>query len=239
MNTMINTYSQPIGAAMPEWTARPRPQRICLEGRHCRLEPLDPARHAADLYAAHSQAADGRDWTYMYAGPFSSAAGYRAFAEQAAAGNDPLHYAVIELRGGRAVGTLALMRIDPLNGVIEVGHVAFSPALRRTPASTEAQYLMMRYVFGQLGYRRYEWKCDSLNARSRQAAARLGFTFEGIFRQAIVYKGRSRDTAWFAVIDADWPARRAAFERWLAAENFDRQGRQRSPLSALDGAPGG
>jgi RimJ/RimL family protein N-acetyltransferase len=234
MPSILNTYQQPIGEPLPGWTARARPpHNAAIEGRYCRLEPLDAQRHAADLYAAYSQAADGRDWTYMSVGPFADAAGYRSYAEQAAAGSDPLHYAVIERKTGKAVGTLALMRIDPANGVVEVGFVAFSPLLKRTPVSTEAQYLLMRHAFDDLGYRRYEWKCDSLNAPSRQAAARLGFQFEGVFRQAIVYKGRSRDTAWFSIVDGEWPELRAAFEQWLAPGNFDGEGRQLAPLAAL------
>ncbi|AMO95370.1 acetyltransferase family protein [Collimonas fungivorans] len=234
MPSTLNPYQQPIGAALPEWSARARPpHNAAIEGRYCRLEPLDAERHAAALYAAYSQAEDGRDWTYMSVGPFADAASYRKHAEQAAASADPLHYAVIELKTGNAVGTLSLMRIDPANGVVEVGFVAFSPLLKRTPVSTEAQYLLMKHAFDQLGYRRYEWKCDSLNAPSRQAAARLGFQFEGIFRQATVYKGRSRDTAWFSIIDSEWPELRSAFEKWLAPENFDGQGRQRASLTAL------
>jgi RimJ/RimL family protein N-acetyltransferase len=233
MSTRTNPYQQPIGEPVPDWTARARPPRATFEGRYCRLEPLDAARHAADLYDAYSRAGDGRDWTYMSAGPFADAASYRAYAEQAAASADPQHYAVIDRSTQRAVGTLALMRIDPANGVIEVGFVTFSPLLKRTPVSTEAQYLLMKHVFDDLGYRRYEWKCDSLNAPSRQTAARLGFQFEGIFRQAIVYKGRNRDTAWFSIIDNEWPARRADFEQWLAPENFDAQGVQRKSLAEI------
>lgn len=234
MSTSLNSYQQPIGAALPDWSVRARPpHNAAIEGRYCRLEPLDAQRHAAGLYTAYSQAQDGRDWTYMSVGPFADAASYRSYAEQAAAGSDPLHYAVIERKTGNVVGTLALMRIDPANGVIEVGFVAFSPLLKRTPVSTEAQYLLMKHAFDALGYRRYEWKCDSLNGPSRQAAARLGFQFEGIFRQAIVYKGRSRDTAWFSIVDGEWPQLRAAFEHWLAPENFDAQGQQRVSLTAL------
>ena len=140
---------------------------------------------------------------------------------------------MVDRTTGKAVGTLALMRMDPGNGVIEVGHVTFSPKLQRTALSTEAQYLLMRRVFDELGYRRYEWKCDSLNAPSRATAQRLGFQFEGIFRQAVVYKGRTRDTAWFSIIDSEWPARRAAFERWLAPENFDENGVQRRRLGEM------
>jgi len=236
MTSILDSYQQPIGAAMPDWTARARPSHQAIEGRHCRLEALDPQRHAAELYLAYSQAPDQRDWTYLSTGPFADAASYREYAERAALSADPLHYVVIERKSGKAVGTLALMRIDPANGVIEVGFVTFSPLLKRTPVSSEAQYLLMKHVFDVLGYRRYEWKCDSLNAPSRQAAARLGFQFEGIFRQAVVYKGRSRDTAWFAIIDRDWPPLRAAFEAWLAPQNFDAEGQQRLSLTQIRAA---
>lgn len=230
---MHNAYSQEIGPAMPGWSARPWPGRGPMEGDHCRLEPLDASLHADDLYAAYHLAPDDRDWTYMSSGPFPDRACYQAYIDQASASQDPCHYAVIDRTSGRAVGSLALMRIDPGNGVVEVGHVAFSPLLQRTVAATEAHYLLMKHVFDELGYRRYEWKCDSLNTRSRRSAARLGFTFEGIFRQAIVYKGRSRDTAWHSLIDSEWPARRAALERWLVPGNFDEQGRQIQPLDAM------
>lgn len=226
-----NEYDQLIGAALDGWTPRQRPGRVTLEGRYCTLEPLDAARHAADLYAAYAQAGDGRDWTYMAVGPFADEASYAQYAQGAAASPDPLHFAVIDRRTQRAVGTLALMRIDPSNGVIEVGSVTFSPLLQRTPISTEAQYLLMKYAFDTLGYRRYEWKCDSLNARSRDSAARLGFQFEGVFRQAVVYKERNRDTAWFSIVDGEWPLRRDAFERWLAIDNFDESGAQRRSLT--------
>ncbi|MGU7770568.1 GNAT family N-acetyltransferase [Burkholderia sp. MR1-5-21] len=233
MSTLTNAFQQPIGQPVPDWSARPRPQRVTLDGRYCRLEPLDADRHAADLYAAYAQAVDGRDWTYLAHGPYTDEASYREYARGAATSPDPLHYTVIDRATGRAVGTLALMRIDPANGVIEVGSVTFSPALKRTPVSTEAQYLLMQYAFDTLGYRRYEWKCDSLNEPSRQAAARLGFRYEGTFRQAIVYKGRSRDTAWYSIVDGEWPAVAAAFDAWLSPANFDAQGAQRQSLAAI------
>jgi RimJ/RimL family protein N-acetyltransferase len=236
MTSILNQYQQPVGVPVPGWTPRARPPRQPIEGRYCRLEALDPRRHAAQLYEAYSQAADERDWTYLSTGPFADAASYFEYAERAATSTDPLHYVVIERNSGKAVGTLALMRIDPANGVIEVGFVTFAPLLKRTPVSSEAQYLLMKHVFDELGYRRYEWKCDSLNAPSRQAAGRLGFQFEGIFRQAVVYKGRSRDTAWFAIIDRDWPVQRATFEKWLAPENFDADGQQRLSLTQIRAA---
>ena len=229
----LNEHEQPVGTALPGWATRPRPQRVTLQGERCRLEPLDAARHAADLHAAYGEASD---WTYMAVGPFADAGSYRHYAEAAAASTDPLHFAVVDARTGQAVGTLALMRIDPANGVIEVGNVMFSPHLKQTALSTEAQFLLMRYAFEALGYRRYEWKCDSLNAPSRKTAARLGFQFEGVFRQAVVYKGRSRDTAWFSIVDGEWPAVRAAFEQWLAPGNFDAEGMQRQSLASLRNA---
>lgn len=178
MVTRTNEYQQPIGDPLPDWSARGRPARTVIEGQYCRLEPLDVERHVNDLYTAYSQAPDARDWTYLFVGPFNEIDDYRRYLEQAAASTDPLHYAVIDRQTGTAVGTLSLMRIDPANGAIEVGNVTFSPRLKRTPISTEAQFLLMHYAFHGLGYRRYEWKCDSLNAPSRRAASRLGFHFE-------------------------------------------------------------
>jgi RimJ/RimL family protein N-acetyltransferase len=228
-----NEYEQPIGEPVNDWKPRERPARVRIEGKHCRVEPLDVEQHAADLFAAYGEARDASDWTYLFVGPFSDMEAFREYLTKAAASVDPLHYAVIDLASGKAVGTLALMRIEPAHGVIEMGSVTFSPSLKQTRLSTEAQYLLMRYVFDDLGYRRYEWKCDSLNAPSRKTALRLGFEFEGIFRQAVVYKGRNRDTAWYAIIDSDWPRIRRAFERWLADENFDDNGVQRASLAQL------
>lgn len=231
MTERRNDLGQPIGAALPGWTARALPSGVAMEGRWCRIEKLDAARHAQALYAAYAQAPDGRDWTYMFSGPFADEGQYIEHARAAAASRDPLHYAILD-GSGTACGTAALMRIDPANGTIEVGHIAYAPRLKQSHAGTEAMFLLMRRVFDELGYRRYEWKCDSLNAPSRRAAERYGFRFEGIFRQAVVYKGRNRDTAWYAITDADWPALRSAFEAWLAPENFDANGKQRRSLEA-------
>ena len=228
-----NKYGQPIGVAVPGWIARPLPTAVTLDGRFCRLEPLNAQGHADDLYEAYRSTSDHKDWTYLFVGPFEKAEDYRHYAEVAAASTDPRHHAVIERKTGKALGTLALQRIDPAHGVIEVGAVTFSSRMKQTPMSTEAQFLLMRYVFDVLGYRRYEWKCDSFNAASRKTAERLGFSFEGIFRQAIVYKGRSRDTAWYSVIDSEWPRLQQAFQAWLAPENFDEQGRQRTSLTEV------
>lgn len=233
MTTHHNEYQQPIGPPLPNWTPRPLPTRTAITGHYCRVEPVDVERHATDLYEAYSQARDGRDWTYLFVGPFADFASFRDYLVKATAGNDPLHHAIIDPASGKAIGTAALMRIDPTHGVIEVGHITYSPRLQRTPAATEAMYLLMRRAFDELGYRRYEWKCDDNNLRSRAAAARYGFRFEGIFRQAIVYKGRSRDTAWFSIIDSEWPAIRSAFERWLSPANFGADGRQIEALGTL------
>ena len=221
-----NAYGQPIGTPVDGWTTRSHPPRTSIEGRFVRIEPVDPERHGSDLFAAYAEAADGRDWTYLSVDRFDDAHAYLAFLTAQGLSDDPLHYAIIDRASGCAVGTAALMRIDPANGVIEVGHITFSPRLKRTAAGTEALYLLMCRAFDELGYRRFEWKCDSLNAPSREAANRYGFEFEGIFRQAIVTKGRNRDTAWYAITDRDWPRLKAGFVLWLGRENFDRNDRQ-------------
>ena len=233
MEARRNEFDQPIGADVPGWNGAQAPGHEPLVGRYCRIEPVDVARHAEDLYDAYRSAADGRDWTYLAVGPFESLAAYREHLARMAASADPFHHAVIDLATGKAVGTLALMRIDRANGVIEVGHVTYSPRLKRTRIATDAMFLLMTQVFDQWGYRRFEWKCDSLNGPSRAAALRYGFTFEGIFRQAIVYRGRNRDTAWFSIIDGEWPVLRASYARWLDAGNFDAQGRQVQKLVDL------
>jgi RimJ/RimL family protein N-acetyltransferase len=228
-----NEYGQPVGPAVEAWAERARPPRTPMEGRYCRLEPVDVERHVSGLYSVYMEAPDGRDWTYLFVERPADAASFRAYLAKAAASNDPLHYTIIELPAGRAVGTAALMRIEPVHGVIEVGSITYSPRLKQTRAGTEAMFLMMRRAFDELGYRRYEWKCDSFNAPSRAAAKRYGFQYEGLFRQAVVYKGRSRDTAWFSITDREWPRVRAAFEAWLAPQNFDAEGRQLRSLSAI------
>jgi RimJ/RimL family protein N-acetyltransferase len=228
-----NDLGLPIGFPLPDWTPRPKPPRTAMEGRFCSVELVDPARHAADLHAANSLDREGRNWTYLPYGPFPRLEDYRAWLDRVSAGEDPLFHTVIERESGRAVGVASYMRIDPGAGVIEVGGINYSPALQRTPAATEAMYLMMRRVFDELGYRRYEWKCDSLNAPSRAAAERLGFTYEGMFRQATVYKARNRDTCWFSILDSEWPALKRGFEQWLHPDNFDAAGRQRRRLSSF------
>jgi RimJ/RimL family protein N-acetyltransferase len=234
MTEHLNELGQPIGFPLPHWTARPRPPRNAMEGCFCVVEPVDPARHAADLYAANSLDRQGRNWTYLPYGPFGRPEDYRVWLDRVSASDDPLVHAIIERGGNRAVGVASYMRIDPAAGVIEVGGINYAPPLQRTIAATEAMYLMMRRVFDELGYRRYEWKCDALNAPSRAAAQRLGFRYEGMFRQATVYKARNRDTCWYSVIDSDWPGLKSGFERWLDPANFDAAGRQRQSLSRLN-----
>jgi len=204
-----------------------------MTGRYCAVEPLQPDTHAADLYRAYMEDKKHRGWTYMPYGPFHAFEDYRGWLESYGTGDDPLFHAVIDLGSSRAAGVASYLNIKPDVGVVEVGHINYSPQLQRTPAATEAMFLMMRRAFDELGYRRYEWKCDALNAASRRAAKRLGFVFEGVFRQAAIYKGRNRDTAWYSIIDAQWPALKKAFERWLEPGNFDSQGRQVNRLSDL------
>jgi RimJ/RimL family protein N-acetyltransferase len=224
---LVNHLGQPIGASVGDWVPPPFPPREPLAGRYCRLEPLDLV-HARALWDANAVDVDHRNWTYLFEGPYSTFDDYAAWIARARQTTDPLFFTVVT---DQPVGVAAYLRIAPEAGSIEVGHINFSPMLQRTRGATESMYLMMKQAFG-LGYRRYEWKCDALNAPSRAAAKRLGFTYEGTFRQATVYKGRNRDTAWFAIIDRDWPARRATFERWLDPGNFDDQGRQRLRLGS-------
>ncbi len=230
MSPRINPLGQPIGDAVPDWSARERPPRTAMSGRYCRVEPLDPMRHPAGLQAADSLDPEGRNWTYLGRERLTDIASYRAWAETAAQSEDPLFHAIVDAESGEATGVAAYLRIDPANGVIEVGHLNYSPRLQRTRAATEAMYLMLRRAFDQLGYRRYEWKCDALNAPSGAAALRLGFKFEGVFRQAVVVKGRNRDSAWYSIVDGEWPALRDGFERWLEPANFDGEGKQRTKL---------
>ncbi len=228
---MIAPNTPPVGPAVdPAPAALPGP--VTLAGRHGRVEKLGEA-HAAALWAAVK--GHDRIWTYMPSyGPFADAAAFDDWIAERAALVDPYAYAIVT-PSGNAVGILTLAAIRPEHRVIEVAHVLYAPALQRTPLATEAQYLLAAYVFETLGYRRYEWKCDALNAASRQAAQRYGFAFEGIFRQHMIAKGHNRDTAWYAMLDGEWPARKAAFERWLSPENFAPDGRQKASLASMNG----
>lgn len=219
-----------FGAPVPDWAPPPAPGPETMDGSYVRLERLDAARHAADLHAAN--VASDAIWDYLPYGPFAQEEDYRAWATGMQGLPDPFFYALRDLRTGRCAGVASYLRITPSAGSIEVGHINLSPALQRSPAATEAMALMMGWAF-DAGYRRYEWKCDALNLPSRRAASRLGLSFEGVFRQAAVVKGRNRDTAWFAAIDSEWPRLKSAFATWLAPSNFDSSGRQRQSLSSL------
>ncbi len=221
----------PIGKAV-DYTPASLPENRPLVGQYCRLEPFDVARHSAGLFDAYRIDETGANWTYLPFSGFDDLAKFEAWAEETCTKADPFFYAVIDPESGQAIGIASFLRINPTAGSIEVGWINFSPLLQGTRASTEVMYLMMREAF-RLGYRRYEWKCDSLNAPSNRAAKRLGFTFEGTFRQALVYKGRNRDTAWYSVLDGEWPALKARFERWLAPENFDNTGHQKAKLQNI------
>ncbi|MCL4108456.1 UNVERIFIED_CONTAM: hypothetical protein GTU68_046149 [Idotea baltica] len=231
MNEM-NEFGQPIGHDLSDWQAPPFPEKAPIEGRYCRLEPLSVDRHVVDLFAAKALDEKGENWTYLPYGPFSDRMEYTNWIESVASAQDPQFYAVILKTSGEAVGVLSYLRIEPQVGSIEVGHIHFSKRVQKTPAATEAIFLLMERAFDR-GYRRFEWKCDSLNAPSCRAAERFGFSFEGIFRQATIYKNRNRDTAWYSVIDSEWSALKEAFLRWLHPDNFDDSGNQRSSLREL------
>jgi RimJ/RimL family protein N-acetyltransferase len=222
----------PVGEAVDPRPAR-RPQRVALQGRYIDVAPLDPAAHGDALFEGSAGSANDGLWAYLFDGPFHDRPTFDRALERKATSEDPLFFAIVDRGSRRATGIAAFMRIEPTHRVIEVGSILYTKALQRTRGATEAMYLMARYVFEELEYRRYEWKCNALNAASRGAALRLGFAFEGVFRQHMIVKGRSRDTAWYSMIDAEWPARKAAFERWLTPDNFDREGRQRTPLRML------
>jgi RimJ/RimL family protein N-acetyltransferase len=218
---------------LSSWTERPRPERRLHEGCTVRLEPLSAAEHGDDLFEAGSGPAADTLWRYLWDGPYPDRSSFEGWLTKAASTDDPLFFAVRDKATGRIEGRFAFLRIDGANGVVETGHILFGPRLARTRAATETIYLQARHVFDDLGYRRFEWKCDNRNEPSKRAAVRFGFLFEGVFRQHMIVKGRNRDTAWFAMLDYEWPARREAFERWLAPDNFDEAGRQRMSLAAL------
>jgi RimJ/RimL family protein N-acetyltransferase len=229
----MNAHGQPIGSPVPGWSPRAQPPRTRMTGARCEIVILDPAAHIDDLWEAFSADPSGRSWTYLFVEMPASKEALRAYLDAQAKLTDPLCHTILDRASGRAVGIASYMRIDPSMGAIEVGNINYSERLKRTAIATEAMYLMMRRVFDELGYRRYEWKCDSLNHPSRRAAERFGFVYEGTFRQAVVYKGRNRDTAWFSIIDKEWPMLRRAYEAWLDPVNFDAAGTQRRGLAEL------
>ena len=227
---------QPVGAPISINLPRPLPDDAALSGTYCKLMRLDPAQHAAGLFAAFGKDVGGRNWTYLPYGPFDDLDTFSAWLRDLSSTRDPLFYTILDQKGA-PVGMASYLRIDPDLAAIEVGHIHFSPKMQRSPMATEAMYLMMRNAFETLGYRRYEWKCDTLNAPSRVAAKRLGFRFEGVFRKASHYKGRNRDTAWFAIVDDDWERQKAALEMWLLPDNFSEDGQQRRSLHDILSAP--
>jgi RimJ/RimL family protein N-acetyltransferase len=231
---MTDPSNLPVGPTTDPTPAK-RPERVVLHGRLLDLVPIDPVAHRESLFQLTCGTDEEYLWTYLLRGPFTDSRGFDSYLQQLAASEDPMCFAVVERRSGRAVGWVSYMRSEPAHRVIEVGNVMFSPALRRTAGATEAIYLMARNAFETLGYRRFEWKCNALNAASRRAALRFGFTFEGVFRQHMIVKGRSRDTAWFSMIDIEWRKRKEAFEAWLQPSNFDEEGLQKTSLSALNG----
>ena len=221
-----------IGEPVDAAPAR-RPERVTLAGHHATLRPLDPEADGPRLYPALHGPEREALWRYLFPSPFESEASFLDYLRGLSAAPDPFAYAIADPASGEALGWLCLMRIEPEHRVVEVGNIMFSPRLQRTPAATEAILLIAAHVFDELGYRRLEWKCNDLNEPSRRAALRLGFTHEGLFRSHMIVKGRSRDTAWFSMVEAEWPERKQAIEAWLAPENFDSTGRQRRSLAAI------
>jgi RimJ/RimL family protein N-acetyltransferase len=224
--------------ALVGWTPARRPDRTLLAGVTVRLVPLDPRGHGPDLFVAAHDERDPHLWDYMAVGPWTTEHDFTAWLQTAAESTDPLFFTVVDRATDRPSGMVSYLRITPNHGVIEIGSIWFGPGLQRTRQATETIYLLARHAFEDLGYRRLEWKCDALNTRSRRAAERFGFQYEGLFRQHMVVKGRNRDTTWFAILDGDWPRLGAAFATWLAPENFDGAGRQYLSLAALQGAGG-
>jgi RimJ/RimL family protein N-acetyltransferase len=230
----LSAREQPVGQRVETNPAK-RPERITLSGRSISLVPLNAEAHADALFDGANGGDKDRVWTYLFDGPYTDRAVFRANIEAKAKSEDPLFFAIVDNASGKPLGYQTFLRIEPLHRVIEVGNILYTPAMQRTIGATEAQYLFARYVFDELGYRRYEWKCNDLNAPSKRAAQRFGFSFEGVFRQHMIVKGRNRDTAWFSMLDSEWPAQRAAYEQWLAPDNFDAAGRQKVSLLALNG----
>jgi RimJ/RimL family protein N-acetyltransferase len=223
----------PIGSLVNPGHAKPPERNMTLRGQHVTIAPFDPVSHAEALWQETGGPERDRLWLYLWEGPFRDRASFDADLRRKAESADPLYYAILDNASGEAVGHAAYLRMVPQHRVIEVGSIIYTPRLQRTVGATEAMYLMARHAFEDLGNRRYEWKCHALNAVSHAAALRLGFTYEGTFRQHMIIKGRNRDTAWFSMLDSEWPRCKAAFEQWLAPENFDDQGKQRQSLAEM------
>lgn len=228
-----DNFNQPIGVPVPGWKGARPPRPTSLVGRCCTVEPLDAKKHLDSLWKAQRLDPEGRSWTYLSYGPYTQKEAYAEMLASQASSQEPLFFAIVDNENGGATGVASYLRILPRHGSVEIGHIYFAPSLQRKTAATEALFLLIDHAFMELGNRRVEWKCDSLNQASRAAANRLGFTFEGVFRQATVYKGRNRDTAWYSILDTEWAQLRTAFQRWLSKENFEESGQQRARLSEL------
>jgi RimJ/RimL family protein N-acetyltransferase len=233
MTTSLNELGQPIGESVSDWPLAQFPPYTAFEGSLCRIEPIAVQKHAIDLFEAYAIDVDDRMWTYMTYGPFSSIESVERWLEQASQKTDPQFYVLVEKKTNKAVGLASYMRIKPEHGAIEVGGISFSPHLQRTALATEIMYLMMKRAFEDLGYRRYEWKCDALNLASCKAAERFGFSYDGTFKKHIIYQGRNRDTAWYSILDDEWPQLKKAYLQWLAPENLDEKGQQLEKLADL------
>ncbi len=231
-NHQTNELGMTLGFAVDNWEGANLPDNSVLQGAHCRCEPLDLEKHSESLFEAYNQDSENRNWVYLPYGPFENLGDYRSWMKKSCFNGDPFFYAIVNNQTNQAVGVASYLRITPEQGSIEVGHINYSPALQSTISASEAMYLMMKNAFG-LGYRRYEWKCNSLNERSCNAAKRLGFTYEGTFRQMMVVKGQNRDSAWFSALDREWPVIENAYQQWLVADNFDDKGIQQIALSTL------
>jgi RimJ/RimL family protein N-acetyltransferase len=225
-----NNIGQVIGASVVGWKGCIEPPKSEMLGQYCFLEPLSISKHAPEIYQVLVDDADNHNWTYLPYGPFTVYEHFRDWLEEYCLKNDPQFHVIIDKENGQALGIASYLRIEPKVGVIEVGHIHFSNKMQRTRIATESMFLMMCRVFDELGYRRYEWKCDALNIKSRRAAERFGFSFEGIFRQATIYKDRNRDTAWYSIIDSEWPEIKRTYQSWLKPQNFDKSGNQLSSL---------
>lgn len=233
MSQYKNSLNQPIGFPLDSWQTAQHPKGLSMSGQLCRLEPVSSDAHSQDLYNAYILDSENRNWTYLPYGPFAKLEEFQSWIDNSCQGDDPSFFSVIDNKTNKAVGLASYLRIEPAVGVIEVGHIHFSPLMQGRAISTEAMYLMMKLVFDELGYRRYEWKCDALNIPSCTAAKRLGFKYEGIFRQATMYKQRNRDTAWYSILDSEWSSIKQAFEKWLNGANFDPEGKQYKSLSEI------
>jgi RimJ/RimL family protein N-acetyltransferase len=228
-----NQFNQSLGFLVEHWATRERPTKVIMHGRYCTLEKLDLNQHAAVLFQALSTNNQGESWTYLPYGPFNTLDEFIRWARETIADKETILYAIVDPKTKGPIDICAYLRINPEHGVVEVGHLHYSALLKQTPAATETMFLMMHYALEELKYRRYEWKCNALNEPSKQSALRLGFQFEGTFRQSNVFKNRNRDTAWFSIVDSEWPAIKARFERWLDTNNFDQHGHQKTCLQEI------